>query len=42
MGEKRSLFFETNYNTVFFKVGADVQSEYAEKSFLLEIKSKNL
>ena len=42
MGEKWSLFFETYYNTVFFEMGADVQSEYTENSIVLEIKSKSL
>ncbi len=41
MGEKWSLFFETYYNTVFFEMGVNVQSEYTENSILLEIKSKN-
>jgi len=40
MGEKWSLFFETYYNTVFFDMGANVQSEYTENSILLEIKLK--
>lgn len=39
MGEKWSLFFETYYNTVFFEIGANVQSEYTENSIVLEIKS---
>lgn len=38
MGEKWSLFFETYYNTVFFEMGANIQSEYTENSVLLEIK----
>jgi len=42
MGERWSLFFETYYNTVFFEMGANVQSEYTENSIMLEIKSKNL
>jgi len=42
MGERWSLFFETYYNTVFFELGANVQSEYTENSIILEIKSKNL
>ncbi|MCV0391936.1 MAG: hypothetical protein K5790_01435 [Nitrosopumilus sp.] len=42
MGEKWSLFFETYYNTVFFEMGANIQSEYTENSILLEIKSKIL
>lgn len=42
MGERWSLFFETYYNTVFFELGANVQSEYTENSIMLEIKSKNL
>jgi hypothetical protein len=35
------LFFETYYKTVFFELGANVQSEYTENSIMLEIKSKN-
>lgn len=42
MGEKWSLFFEAYYNTVFFEMGTNVQSEYTENAILLEIKSKNL
>ena len=42
MGERWSLFFETYYNTVFFELGANIQSEYTENSIILEIKSKNL
>lgn len=42
MGEKWSLFFETYYNTVFFDMGANVQSEYTENSILIEIKLKHL
>lgn len=41
MGEKWSLFFETYYNTVFFEMGANIQSEYTENSIMLEIKLKN-
>jgi len=41
MGEKWSLFFETYYNTVFFDMGTNIQSEYTENSILLEIKLKN-